>query len=147
MLTRQEIIGYASRYVTPDEGTDFPFEGDLFCLLGRTLGGNRILKEEEGWRFQGYGRCSGYTLDGEAKPIGKWVWMHFVSLAEFPPTQQTIRLQPPHVVRGRFQDPSRTREFRIIKIDMKKSVQAPLKEFSRPEIPQKGKLVPFRKKK
>lgn len=150
-LSKQEIIDFASRYITPDAVTDFPFNDDLFCLLGRKLTEGRKLKEEEGWGFQGYGICSGYTLDGGTKPVGKWLWMHFVSLMTFPPSPQTIKLQPPHVVKGRFHDPSRTREFRIIKVDLKK--ERPVQESGPSQIevlqkvPVEGKIVPFRKKK
>ena len=144
-LTRQEIIDYASRYVTLAESNDFPFDGDLFCLLGRKLSENKAVKEEEGWGIQGYGICSGYTLDNEGKPPGKWLWMHFVSLATFPPSPQTIKLQPPHVVKGRFHDPSRTREFRIIKVDVKKSSQIREKDIPAAD-PAKGRIIPFRKK-
>jgi hypothetical protein len=145
MITRQEIIDYAARYVAPEEIGDFPFEGDVFCLLSRKLTGRNVLKEEEGWGFLGYGICSGYTLDSGAKPAGKWLWMHFVSLATFPPSPQTIKLQPPHVVRGRFHDPARAREFRTVKVDVKKSPQA------EPSIKSsagtdKSKIIPFRRK-
>jgi hypothetical protein len=145
-LTRQEIIDYASRYMAPDAGVDFPFDGDLFCLFGRELIEGKELKEEEGWGFQGYGICSGYTVDTAAKPAGKWLWMHFLSLTIFPPSPQVFKLQPPHVVKGRFQDPSHTREFRIIKVGMKKSGHAAEKDIPAPD-PVKGKIVPFRKKK
>jgi hypothetical protein len=145
MLTRKEIVDYASRYVMPGETGDFPFDGDLFCLLGRALKEGKELKEGEGWRFQGYGICSGYTVDSEAKPAGKWLYMHFVSLAAFPPSSQVMKLQPPHVVKGRFHDPSRTREFRIIKVDVKKTSQIPHKGIPSSD-PAKGKIVPFRKK-
>jgi hypothetical protein len=150
-LSRQEIIDYASRYVAPEQIGDFPFDGDIFCLLDRKLIEGKVLKEEEGWQFKGYGVCSGYSLDSETKPAGKWLWMHFVSFTTFPPSPQTIKLQPPHVVKGRFHDPARTREFRIIKVDMKKENQGAGKDISPKEIPQeeliKARIVPFRKKK
>ncbi|MBN2188106.1 MAG: hypothetical protein JW699_01530 [Chitinispirillaceae bacterium] len=150
-LTRQEIIDFASRYVAPEQIGDFPFDGDIFCLLDRKLIEGKVLKEEEGWQFRGYGVCSGYSLDSEVKPAGKWLWMHFVSLAVFPPAPQTMRLQPPHVVRGRFQDPSRTREYRIIKVDLKKENPAAVKGVSPKDITQeellKARIVPFRKRK
>jgi hypothetical protein len=150
MLSRQEIIDYASRYVVPEQIGDFPFDGDIFCLLDRKLIEGKALKEEEGWQFKGYGICSGYSLDSEAMPAGKWLWMHFVSLTTFPPSPQTIKLQPPHVVKGRFHDPDRTREFRIIKVDMKKESHGAGKDISPKEMPQdeliKARIVPFRKK-
>ena len=115
-LTRQEILDYAARYLTPGAVAEFPFNGDLFCLLGRELPEGKILAEDEGWLFQGYGVCAGYLLDEEAKPPGKWLWMHFVSLSTFPPAAQVLKLQPPHIVKGRFQNPDRTKEFRILNV-------------------------------
>ncbi len=115
-LSRQEILDYAARYVSPEAITEFPFNGDLFCLLDRILPEGKILAEEEGWVFHGYGICSGYLLDDEAKPAGKWLWMHFMSLSIFPPTPQVLKLQPPHVVKGRFFSPDRTLEYRILKV-------------------------------
>jgi hypothetical protein len=117
-LSRQEIVDYASRYVEAKEIVDFPCEGDLFCLIGRDLPERKLLADEEGWIFQGYGICLGYTLDYEEKPEGKWLWMHFAGLASFPPSKQSFKLQPPHVVKGRFQNPQRTNESRIIKISL-----------------------------
>ncbi len=117
-LSRREIIDYASPYVESGEAVDFPFDGDLFCLIGRELPEGKTLTEEEGWSFQGYGTCMGYSLDLEEKPAGKWLWMRFASLASFPPAEQVFKLQPPHVVKGRFQNPGRTHEIRIIKIDL-----------------------------
>jgi hypothetical protein len=155
-LTKQEIIDYASRYTTPGEIADFPHDGDLFCLLGRDVPEGKMLTEEEGWSFQGYGVCAGYLLDEEAKPPGKWVWMHFASLAVFPPSPQVFKLQPPHVVRGRFFDPSRTHEFRIVKVSLKRSSgenesfpkgTTSTAAVSPPKEAEKSKIVPFRKKK
>jgi hypothetical protein len=158
-LSQQEIIDYASRYVDSKEIVDFPFEGDLFCLIGRDLPEGKMLKDEEGWGFQGYGVCLGYTLDNEAKPLGKWLWMHFASLTVFPPAEQVFKLQPPHVVKGRFQNPARSKEFRIIKVKM--GIQAgngmtvPSSQVSgdtgdsvsTPPSSVEGKIVKFRRKK
>lgn len=155
-LTRQEIIDYASRYSAPDEHSDFPFDSDLFCLLGREIPANRALAEEEGWRFQGYGICLGYALDEEAKPAGKWLWMHFASLSAFPPTAQVFKLQPPHVVKGRFFDPTRANEFRIVKVKLGKTGGGAGPETRGNGSPDKGapgddamngKIVKFRRKK
>jgi hypothetical protein len=119
-LSRQDILDYASPYVESGEVVDFPTDGDLFCLIGRDLPEGKTITEEEGWSFQGYGICLGYSLDYEGKPEGKWLWMRFASLASFPPTEQTLKLQPPHVVKGRYQNPGRTNEFRILKISLTK---------------------------
>jgi hypothetical protein len=123
-LSRQEIIDYASLYVEAGEVVDFPMDGDLFCLIGRDLPEGKTLTEEEGWGFQGYGICLGYNLDYEEKPLGKWLWMRFASLASFPPTEQTLKLQPPHIAKGRFQNPGRTNEFRILKISLTKAAES-----------------------
>lgn len=117
-LTKQEIVDRAARYVQSEEITDFAYNGDLFCLLIRDIPENKVLSEEDGWQFNGYGICTGYTLDEEAKPLGKWLWMHFVSLETFPPTVQVIKLQPPHIIKGRFFNPQRTREIRILKVSV-----------------------------
>jgi hypothetical protein len=42
--------------------------------------------------------------------------MHFASLAAFPPVAQVLKLQPPHVVKGRFQSADRSHEIRIVKV-------------------------------
>jgi hypothetical protein len=154
-LSRQEIVDYASRYVEPGESVDFPYHGELFCLIGRDLPEGKILAEEEGWSFQWYGICLGYTLDNESNPPGKWLWMQFASLAAFPPTQQVLKLQPPHVVKGRFQNPDRTKEFRIIKISLLKSpepAESRNRGAAQPSPPPggpsaQGKIVQFRPKK
>lgn len=155
-LTKQDIIDYASRYAMPEEHIDFPMDSDLFCLLGREIPANKVLAEEEGWQFQGYGVCLGYTLDEEAKPAGKWLWMHFASLSAFPPEAQVFKLQPPHVVKGRFFDPSRTREFRIVKVTLKKAGNVAGPEMREKKAAgkdvqdgdrTKGNIVKFRKKK
>jgi hypothetical protein len=154
-LSRQEIIDFASRYVEPGEAVDFPNHGELFCLIGRDLPDGKILTDEEGWSFQGYSICLGYTLDNEAVPPGKWLWMQFASLAAFPPQQQVLKLQPPHVVRGRFQNPDRTKEFRILKISLLKSPEpAEARNHGAARPPSKtagssaqGNIVQFRPKK
>lgn len=156
-IPRDEIIDLASRYVSSQEITDFPFENDLFCLLIRAIPEDKVLTEEEGWGFRGYGVCIGYTYDDEAKPKGKWLLMHFASLDSFPPVAQILKLQPPHVVKGRFQNPERTHEIRILKVDLSKTnlfLQEPEQEEPAPE-PQKPiepettqdkKIVQFRRK-
>jgi hypothetical protein len=158
-MTRDEIITLASRYIEENDTIDFPVKDDPFCILTRDTSENKPLKEEEGWMFSGYGICLGYLPDEQVKPVGKWVFMHFASLNSFPPSQQVLRLQPPHIVKGRFQNPDRTREIRILKLVLGKSPDGP---DSGPEpfvekksIPDKRpehtsdpahKIVKFRKK-
>ena len=115
-LTNKEIINLALRYIPEEEITDFPGEGDLFCFLERNLPKKKVLKDNEGWTFAGYGICKGYDYDYESKPKGKWLWFFFISLNTFPPTQQTFKLQPPHIAKGIFQNSQRSGEIKIIKI-------------------------------
>ncbi len=115
-LDRNEIIQYARRYVEEQDINEFPFDGDLFCLFSRQIPTDRVLDEEEGWNFGGYGITLKYEIDPEAKPAGKWIWFHFLSLASFPPAQQVIKLQPPHIVKGHFMSPDRLLETRIMRI-------------------------------
>lgn len=121
MLSKDEIIDLALRYIAPEEVSEFPLDGDLFCLLNREAVTDRIQKEEEGWAFAGYAVCKGYSYDDEAKPRGKWLWMHFISLTAFPPVAQVLKLQPPHVVKGRFQNADRTIEIKIVKLVLTKN--------------------------
>jgi hypothetical protein len=116
-VLKQEIIDLSLRYITSEEMVDFPENGDLFCLLIRALPSDRVLKDDEGWEFNGYGFCKGYTYDEETKPRGKWIWKHYLSLATFPPLLQVLKLQPPHIARGMFQSPDRSHEIRIVKVD------------------------------
>jgi len=118
-VSKEEITDLASRYISRDEITDFPFDGELFCLLSRELPDGKVLSDDEGWGFGGYAICIGYTFDEESKPHGKWIWMHYASLNSFPPQAQVLKLQPPHIVKGSFQNPERTHEIRMMKIDTK----------------------------
>jgi hypothetical protein len=157
-MTRDEIITLASRYIDEDDAIDFPMKDDTFCLLARDIPQNTVLKEEEGWAFSGYGVCLGYLPDEQAKPVGKWIFMHFASLNSFPPSQQVLRLQPPHIVKGRFQNPERTREIRILKLVLGASEQTAVptddtipdqSQSEKENIPSTDvnkKIVKFRKK-
>ncbi|HEX2957619.1 MAG TPA: hypothetical protein VHO70_12365 [Chitinispirillaceae bacterium] len=157
-MTRDEIITLASRYIEADDAIDFPMKDDTFCILARDTTQDTLLKEEEGWAFSGYGVCLGYVPDEQAKPVGKWIFMHFASLSSFPPAQQVLRLQPPHIVKGRFQNPERTREIRILKlvlgssdqnatIDNDTITEEPSIEKPNPEPADiNKKIVKFRKK-
>lgn len=155
-MPKDEIIDLASRYVSSEEITDFPHDGDLFCLLIREIPENKVLTDEEGWGFRGYGVCIGYVVDEEVKPRGKWLWMHFASLESFPPAAQVLKLQPPHVVKGRFQNPERTHEIRILKVSLtgvqnvlnhvkETTAPKPASEEEQPVI-HKEKIVQFRRK-
>lgn len=156
-ISKDEIIDLASRYTSSEEITDFPFESDLFCILVRELPENKILTDEEGWAFRGYGICIGYTIDEEAKPRGKWLWMHFASLDAFPPVAQIFKLQPPHVVKGRFQNPERNHEIRLLKVNLanvskvlsansNENPTAPEPQSATIDAAENNKIVQFRRK-
>lgn len=152
-LSKEEILDLASRYIPPSEVIDFPFEGDLFCLLSRSISQDQPSPEEQDWSFNGYGICIGYTIDEEAKPLGKWLWMHFASLVTFPPVTQVLKLQPPHVVKGSFQNADRSLEIRIIKINtgnvhdaLEKKLEHPKEEVVSQKAPDDKKIVKFRRK-
>jgi hypothetical protein len=112
----QDIIEYALRYISEDEITDFPRPGEIFALLARKLVQNKILKDDEGWQFAGYNICDRYELDTDAKPAGKWIWVHFVTLSTYPPVSSVLKLQPPHIVKGTFQNPDRTEEYKMVTV-------------------------------
>lgn|GEM_PF-2381729 len=116
-LSKEEIDNLALRYLSMEDIVDYPMEGDLFCLLMRDISTDKVPAEDEGWIFTGYGQCMGYLYDEDAKPVGKWLWMSFASLASFPPAMQTLRLQPPHVAVGRFRSADGSQEIRIMKVD------------------------------
>ncbi len=116
-MNKEEVAEYASRYIDEDDMVDFPEEGDLFCFLHREMPDNKILDDEEGWQFGGYGKLNHYELDMSAKPVGKWIIMHYTSLAMFPPQESELKLQPPHIVLGKFATPQRTHETRILRIE------------------------------
>jgi hypothetical protein len=159
LLSRQEIIDLASRYTSPEEIVDFPHNSDFFCLLQRVLPDNAVLADDKGWAFAGYGICTGYVIDETEIPAGKWLWMRFVSLAAFPPVSQTLKLQPPHVAKGRFQSSDRKIEFCILKITTGQvhgadgGLESTVEPFVRRQTGRRrsakrdtGKIVEFRKK-
>jgi hypothetical protein len=117
-MSHEDIIDYALRYISEDEIADFPMPGDHFAMLVREMPENKILNDDEGWEFAGYNITRKYSLDTESKPAGKWIWHEFVSLVTFPPSPSVLKLQPPHIAKGIFQDPSRTRQYRIVKVDL-----------------------------
>lgn len=153
-MTREELMELALRYVPREEMRDFPWEGDLFALLHRSplVGGNE--SAESAWECVGYGMCLKYTLDNDAKPAGKWVWMHFVSLTAFPPVKQVLKLQPPHIVKGSFRTADTGEELRIVRIDWTAATAPDSPAPPRPQEPSgpqpaadaQGKILRFRRK-
>ncbi len=124
-LSKEDVISYATRYISQDDITDFPGPRDLFALMQREKETVRTADDGSGdtsadpsdWQFMGYGLCLGYQTDEEAKPAGKWVWFSYLYLGTWPPIKQHMRLQPPHVVLGRFSTSDRSKEVKIEKID------------------------------
>ena len=100
-MEKQEILDLASRYVSVEKA-DFPMDGELFYFRIRELPENKILKEDEGWKFSGYGQILEYVIDTESKPAGKWVFMFYLDLTQFPLKENSLRLQPPHIADGVF---------------------------------------------
>lgn len=158
-LSRQDILDYATRYVSHEEIIDFPVDGDLFVFLARPAQNLPSPDNKEPqWEFGGYGVCLGYEMDAESKPEGKWLFMKFATLATFPPAVQSIKLQPPHVATGRFSSADRSRELRIVRIDLSPTLteaegtpNAPVKPSKKAPSrksgsPQEGKILQFRPK-
>jgi len=110
MMKTEEIQEIASRYIDADDMVTVPEEGEVFAIFHRQLPDNKVLEDNEGWEFGGYGQLIEYELDMTANPVGKWITMHYTSLATFPPRIHEIRLQPPHIVLGRFTNPEKTFE-------------------------------------
>jgi hypothetical protein len=114
--TRQQIVELALRYVDEKEITDFPLPGDLFCFFHHDIAKSADREKAERWKFGGYGICLAYEIERNSKPEGKWLWFIYADLTVFPPAKQSIQLQPPHIVKGFFQNADRTSEVRIVKI-------------------------------
>ena len=150
-LTKQEIIDYALRYIEHDDVVDFPEEGDVFFFMERELTLNSPDNVEKHWQFGGYGICSSYELDQESKPLGKWIWVYYLSLLSFPPQKLTLKLQPPHIAKGYFQNPERTMEIKIVKVESEEKVeqQSSISDESEPSEPKRqpeGKIIQFPKR-
>ena len=143
-LKKEDITELALRYIEQDEIIDFPGEGDIFCIFERQVPVDRQLEENEGWGFAGYNLCRGYEFDRGTKPEGKWLLMDVISLTTFPPHRNQLRLQPPHVAKGRFQSPGRDREFRIVRIDPTASLEG-AGESCKPRKPEPPHETPAKK--
>lgn len=123
IITPEEIKELAARYLEEHEMQTIPDSGELFCFFQRELPDNRILKDDEGWGFGGYGICNRFEIDATEKPLGKWIIFHFTSLATFPPQESEIRLQPPHIAKGSFQSPDRSFETKIVALQSESEVE------------------------
>ena len=77
--------------------------------------------------------------------------MHFASLDTFPPVAQVLKLQPPHVIKGRFQNANRSQEVRILKVGVANIMDvlnrsSPEKAPAEEKPVDAKKVVQFRKK-
>ncbi|MBD3344310.1 MAG: hypothetical protein GF401_04525 [Chitinivibrionales bacterium] len=143
-LTREQIVEYATRYVPGNEIVDFPLENDVFCFLEMPL--DSPAGDESNWSFAGYNICLEYSPDLDSKPQGKWIWMKYISLTTFPPHENVLRLQPPHVAKGLFQDEQRTKAIRIVKVDTKK-ILGEVRQSESTQDNGEGKILKFPLKK
>lgn len=135
-----EIKELAARYVEEHDMISIPEAGELFYFQHRELPDNKVLKEEEGWVFGGYAKMISYEKDLTAKPVGKWIYMRYLSLATFPPQEGEVKLQPPHIALGKFQSPDRTIESRFLPVENKDSYT------EEEEQTKEAELLQFKKK-
>jgi len=117
-ISIEEIRELALRYINENECVNIPERGEAFALLMRKI----PVKKKADWVFAGYGIVADYTSDADEKPFGKWINMKYISLsmttlAMFPPITASIRLQPPHIAKGCFQNFDRSAETKIVVID------------------------------
>lgn len=151
-LSKEEIINLASRYIDKADMVDFPHENDVFALMVRPkVPDSTPLK---GLTFVGYCICKEYIYDETAKPLGKWLFMHYVSLSNYPPIAEVLRLQPPHVTTGEFDNTDRTVTFCFIKVTAKDTASISFYDNSDEALQEepiqeevvKEKIVKFRTK-
>ena len=145
-MNREEIVDLALQYIPEDEIIDFPSKDELFCFISREIPDDKILKDDEGWAFSGYGLCTGYEKDYEAKPVGKWIWFNYLSLNSFPPTPEVTKLQPPHIAKGQFTNPSRTTQIKIMKMMPNALLERAENEAKHKDSSNSDNLIPFPKK-
>jgi hypothetical protein len=84
-----------------------------------------------------------YLIDNSQKPRGKWITLKYISLDSFPPEPIDIRLQPPHIAKGYFQNFDRTFETQIVAVGslldaykIEKTKEKSKKNQNEPEILQ-----------
>jgi len=114
MLTADEILEYASRYIDT-RGKDPVRPGEIFAQFARPLDQQKPMPDESAWEFLCFSLCTAYYLDDSAKPLGKWIFMEFWQLTNYPPTKASLRLQPPHIALGKFQNADRSLEIKMVR--------------------------------
>ncbi len=148
-MTPEDIVELAERYITVAE-CNFPEPGELFALFIRDIPTNKVLKDNEGWRFMSYGLCRHYLLDEQIKPRGKWLHFTYADLSRYPLADQSLQLQPPHVILGKFTTPDRSHEIKMEKCVLQSEgpevIPGPRNESAdSKEKTQKGKILQFPK--
>ena len=108
----EEIRELALRYIDKSECCEIARPNELFALFIRQLPPDK--KNGDEWFFICYGMLLDYTTDRNEKPFGKWITMKYISFDSFPPRPASIRLQPPHIAKGYFQNFDRTSETKIV---------------------------------
>ncbi|MDR0303932.1 MAG: hypothetical protein LBH98_04055 [Chitinispirillales bacterium] len=111
-ISVEEIIELALRYIDKSEISAVVRPKGLFALFSRRIS----VKNNEDWNFTGYGLLVDYTINSSEKPVGKWINMKYISLNTFPPQTVSLKLQPPHIAKGYFQNFDRTSENKIVAI-------------------------------
>jgi hypothetical protein len=145
-------LDLASRYISPNEAIDFPFEGDLFCLLSHSISQDQPASR----------RKVGYLTDMESVSVtpsmkkqnpGKMALDAFCQSGCIPSGNPGVKTSTSHVVKGYFQSADRSHEIRIIKIStgnvldaLEKKLEHPKKEEASQQVPDDNKIVKFRRK-
>jgi len=153
-LSKDEIISLASRYVEKEDMVDFAMPGEVFALFQKTDFDHQEKQDRKSWQFGGYFLCTGYEYDPQAKPEGKWIECHFIALISYPPQHSLFRLQPPHIVSGKFSSPDRTISFKMKKVQLdhpqneaaEKSSELAQSRGETGEQKQNAKILTFPKK-
>jgi hypothetical protein len=111
-ISVEKILELALMYINESELTALVRPQNLFALFSRSIS----VKKNEDWCFDGYGLLVDYTINNAEKPIGKWINVKYIYLNTFPPQAICIRLQPPHIAKGYYQNFDRTCEFKSVAI-------------------------------
>lgn len=148
IITPEEIEDLASRYIEVGKRT-FPVPGELFYFQIRKIPQDRLLNEEEDWQFMGYAQLLSYVWDDSAKPRGRWLFLNYLDLSSYPPQNASVRLQPPHIVLGKYQTPDRAFDIRLKKVESMMQVHhslettEPQKSSDPSEHTKRGKILKF----
>lgn len=112
-ISVEEILDLALRYIDESECGVIARPNELFALFVRPIASAG--KTAGDWIFVCYGLVLDYFVNLE-KPRGKWITLKYISFDSFPPKPSSIRLQPPHIAKGYFQNFDRTSEMKIVAV-------------------------------